>query len=152
MDVYENIDKLGLVLPDPPKIGGVYLPAKQVGNLLYLSGVGPVIDGKPIFTGKIGNNLTLEQGREAAQVVVLNMLSIIQNKLGDLNEVTGVIKILGWVASASNFNRQPEVINAASQLLVDIFGMDGQHSRSAIGVNVLPGNIPVEIEGIFQVR
>jgi enamine deaminase RidA (YjgF/YER057c/UK114 family) len=151
MCVYENLKKLNLELPAPPPPGGVYVPVKQVGNLLFTAGQGPTVDGKPIYTGKLGKDLTIEQGQEAAKVVALNMLSVLHQHLGDLNRIKNVVKLLGLVASAPGFGEQPRVVNAASQLLVDVFGEKGRHARSAIGTNELPGNIPVEIEGIFEV-
>jgi len=151
MNVYENLEKLGLTLPVPPAIGGIYVPVKQVGNLLYTSGQGPSVNGKPAYTGKLGQDLTIEQGQEAARITILNTLSVLHTYLGDLNKIKNVVKLLGFVASAPNFGDQPKVINGASQLLIDIFEENGAHARSAIGTNELPGNIPVEIEAIFEI-
>ncbi|MHB1654693.1 MAG: RidA family protein [Desulfitobacteriaceae bacterium] len=151
MNVYENLEKLGLTLPVPPAIGGIYVPVKQVGNLLYTSGQGPSVNGKPAFTGKLGQDLTIEQGQEAARIIILNTLSVLHTYLGDLNKIKNVVKLLGFVASAPNFGDQPKVINGASQLLIDIFEEKGAHARSAIGTNELPGNFPVEIEAIFEI-
>ncbi len=151
MDVYENLEKMGLVLPSPPQAGGKYVPTKKIGNLVYTSGQGPTVDGKPVVTGKLGGELSIEDGYEAARVCMLNVLSVLQDQIGDLNTVKNVVKVLGFVASASGFNAQPEVINGGSQLLIDVFGEKGKHARSAIGTNELPGNIPVEIEVIFEV-
>ncbi len=152
MDVYENLKKLGLQIPSPPPVGGKYVPAKQVGNLVYTSGQGPIVEGKPAYTGKVGKELSLEQGQEAAKICILNTLSVLEKAIGNLNRVKNVVKVLGFVASAPNFNQQPAVINAGSQLLIDVFGDKGQHARSAIGTNELPGNIPVEIEVIFEIE
>jgi len=151
MNVYENLEKLGLTLSVPPAIGGIYVPVKQVGNLLYTSGQGPSVNGKPAYTGKLGQDLTIEQGQEAARITILNTLSVLHAYLGDLNKIKNVVKLLGFVASAPNFGDQPKVINGASQLLIDIFEENGAHARSAIGTNELPGNIPVEIEAIFEI-
>ncbi len=152
MDVYENLKKLGLQIPAPPPVGGKYVPAKQVGNLVFTSGQGPIVEGKPAFTGKVGKELDLEKGQEAAKICILNTLSVLEKAIGNLNRVKNVVKVLGFVASAPNFNQQPAVINAGSQLLMDVFGEKGQHARSAIGTNELPGNIPVEIEVIFEIE
>jgi len=151
MDVYGNLKRLGLELPAPPAPGGLYAPVKQVGNLLYTSGQGSNVNGKSAFIGKVGSDLTIEQGQEAARIVALNILSVLHAYLGDLNKIKNVVKILGFVASAPGFGEQPKVINGASQLLIDVFGESGKHTRSAIGSNELPGNIPVEIEGIFEI-
>jgi len=152
MCVYENLKRLNLELPVPPPRGGVYVPVKQVGNILYTAGQGPIVDGKPAFTGKVGKDLSIEEGQEAARICILNTLSVVHQYLGDLNKIKNVVKLLGFVASIADFNSQPQVINGGSQLLVDIFGEKGQHARSAIGTNELPGNIPVEIEAIIEIE
>ncbi|TVQ35974.1 MAG: RidA family protein [Spirochaetaceae bacterium] len=149
MDVYGRLDQMGLSLPAPPARGGVYVPVRQVGQMLFVSGQGPVVDGAPAFTGKVGADRTIEEGREAARICMLNTLAWLHEHLGDLNRLTGVAKLLGFVASAAGFNQQPQVVNGASELLVDLFGDSGWHARSAIGVNELPGDITVEIESIF---
>ena len=152
MSVYENLKKLHIELPGPPAKGGIYVPVRQVGNLIFTSGVGPMVNGAPAFVGKIGKDLTIEEGQLAARIVAINILSILHQYLTDLNRIKQVVKILGFVASAEKFGSQPQVINGASQLFVDVFGEIGQHARSAIGTNELPGDIPVEIEGIFEVK
>src|SRR4030065_1219772 len=150
MSVYDNLEEFHIELPSPPAKGGIYVPVRQVGNLIFTSGVGPIVNGTPAFVGKIGKDLTIEEGQLAARIVAINILSILHQYLTDLNRIKQVVKILGFVASAENFGSQPQVINGASQLFVDVFGENGQHTRSAIGTNELPGNIPVEIEGIFE--
>lgn len=152
MDVYDVLKNKGIAIPTPPPLGGVYVPVKQIGNICYTSGAGPVINGKPVMTGKIGAELTIEQGQEAAKVCILNILSVLEKHLGDLNRVKNAVKMLAFVASAPGFNAQPQVINAASELLGEVFGEKGRHARSAIGTNELPNNIPVEIEVIFEVE
>ncbi len=152
MDIYENLKKLGITLPEPPPLGGLYVPVKQTGSLLYCSGQGPTVKGVPIMTGKIGAELSIEQGQEAARACVVNVLSILHAFTGDLNRIAGVVKILVFVASAPGFNRQPEVANGGSQLFIDVFGEGGRHCRSAVGHNELPGDIPVELEGIFELK
>lgn len=150
MGVYERLNELGIKLPAPPPIGGLYVPVKVVGNIAFVSGHGPTIDGKPVMTGKVGSGLTIGQGQEAARLVALNILATLHEYLGDLNRIKSVVKLLGLVASADGFNEQPSVINAASQIFIDIFGEAGWHARSAMGTNELPGGIPVEIEMIFE--
>ncbi len=152
MDVYEKLKELGLQLPQPPAKGGVYTPCKLTPEgYAYLSGCGPVVDGQSI-TGKLGKEFTVEQGQQFAQNCMLNVLAVLQREIGDLNKVTDLVKLLVFVASEDNFYAQPEVANGASSLLVSLFGdRITPPARSAIGLNVLPGNIPVEIEAIFRV-
>jgi enamine deaminase RidA (YjgF/YER057c/UK114 family) len=154
MCIYEKIKKLGFELPKPAIPMGVYFPAKEFGEkFIYISGQGPIVKGKPLFTGKVGKEIILEEGQKAAVACILNVLGALNDKIKDLNKVKNVVKILGFVACTEDFYDQPKVINAASQLLVDIFGEDiGKASRSAVGTNVLPGNIPVEIEALFEVE
>ena len=151
MDIYKKLRELNIVLPQPPPLGGIYKPVKQVGNLLYVSGQGPTENGIPLLRGKIGQECTIEDGQHAARLCVLNALSNLQQYLGDLNEIKSVVKLLVFVASAKDFGQQPQVANGASQLLVELFGQEqGIGVRSAIGTNELPDNIPVEIEFIFE--
>ena len=150
MNIYENLKKMGIELPPPPPRGGIYVPVKQIGNLLFTAGQGCTLNGTPVVQGKAGADVTMEEAQKAARIAALNMLSILHDYTGDLNRIKNVVKILGFVASAPGFGNQPQVMNGASQLLVDVFGEAGQHARSAIGTNELPGNITVEIEGIFE--
>jgi len=154
MCIYEKMKELGIELPKQAVPMGVYFPAKEFGEkFIYISGQGPALDGKPLYVGKVGKELSLEEGQKAAYVCMLNVLSALNKKVKDLNRVKNAVKILGFVACAESFYDQPKVINAASQLLVDIFGEEiGKASRSAIGTNVLPGNIPVEIEALFEIE
>lgn len=151
MCVYENLKKLGLELPTAPPKGGIYVPAKEFsGNLVYISGCGPALNGNKIV-GKLGEDFTTEQGYEYAKNCALNILAVLEAKIGDLNKVKSVVKILALVACANDFYEHPQVANGASQLLMDVFGEEiGTPSRSAIGTNALPGNMPVEIEAIFE--
>lgn len=151
MNVYDQLMRLEIKLPAPPPIGGLYLPVKQVGSLLYVSGQVASLEGKPMYVGKVGAERTVEEAQLAARLCILNTLSVLENYLGDLNKIVSAVKLLGFVASAPNFNNQPQVINAGSQLLIDIFGEYGKHARSAVGVNELPGNYTVEIESIFLI-
>lgn len=154
MNVNDRMKELGIIIPNPPAPGGIYSSAVQFnGNLLYSSGCGSQVDGKPVYLGKLGSDLTLEQGQEAAVACMKNVLSVVRENIGDLDRIKRVVKILALVASDNNFYYQPAVINPASQLLIDIFGEEsGKAARSAIGVNVLPGNIPVEIEVLFELK
>lgn len=148
----QRLQELGIELPPPPKPVGSYVPAVQVGDLLFMSGNGPLRAGKPLMQGRVGEHLTVEQGSEAARETMLNLLSTLRDTLGSLDRVERIVKILGFVNSASDFTQQPAVINGASELLLQIFGERGRHARSAIGTSVLPFGIPVEIEMIVQVR
>ncbi len=152
MEVEKRLVSLGLTLPDAPRPLANYQPAVLDGNLLYTCGASCIVNGKPKFTGRVGADLTLEQGYEAARITALNLLSIVKAAVGDLDRIERMVKILGFVNSASDFHRQPEVINGASDLLVELLGDKGRHARSALGTNNLPMNIPVEIELIVRVN
>jgi len=146
-----RIKALGLELPPVPKPIASYVPAVRTGNLVFLAGQGPVVDGKPTITGKLGAELTEEQGYKAARSTVLTLLAVLRGEIGSLDKVRRVVKLVGFVSSAPGFSRQPWVVNGASDLLVEIFGDAGKHARSSIGVNELPLNIPVEIELVVEV-
>ncbi len=148
-----RLRELGIELPPPPKPVAVYVPAVRVGNTLYTSGHGPRrLDGASV-QGKVGKDLTLEQGYEAARIVGLNVLSSVRNTLGSLDKVVRLVKVLGMVNCTSDFTKQPQVINGFSELMVQVFGEQmGKGARSAVGMGSLPSNIAVEIEAIFEVR
>jgi enamine deaminase RidA (YjgF/YER057c/UK114 family) len=120
--------------------------------LLFIAGHSPKKDGRYPYLGKVGAEVTLEQGQESARNCVMNCLASVQEHLGDLNRVKGVIKLVGYVASAPTFTRQPEIINAASDLLIALFGEAGRHARTSVGMAVLPGDIPVEIDMVLEVE
>lgn len=152
MDVYQNLKEKGIELPQAATPLGLYAPVRQAGNLLFVSGQGPNVNGKAVLTGKVGAELSLEEGQYAASVCAKNILAALEAYTGDLNKIAGCIKIFGLVASAAGFNAQPAVINACSQMMIDAFGEAGRHARSAVGTNELPGDIPVEIEAIFELK
>lgn len=152
MDIEAKLKALGLTLPEPPQPVAAYVPAVQVGDLLFLSGTSCYKDGEFLFTGRVGAELTIEQGYSAAQQTALNLLSVIKSTLGNLDQVKRVVKLNGYVNSAPDFDRQPEVINGASELFEELYGERGKHARTAIGVSDLPAHIPVEIELIIQVN
>ncbi|HEX2924886.1 MAG TPA: RidA family protein [Ruminiclostridium sp.] len=154
MNVNDRMKELCINIPNPPPLGGIYSPAVEFNNnLVYSSGCGPQVDGKPLYLGKMGSELVLEQGQQAGVACMKNVLSVVRQRIGDLDRIKRVVKILAFVSSDNNFYDQPAVINPASQLLIDIFGEEaGKAARSAIGVNVLPGNIPVEIEVLFELK
>jgi enamine deaminase RidA (YjgF/YER057c/UK114 family) len=146
----ENLKKLGITLPAPPTPVANYVTSVRVGNLLFLAGHGPT-PGTP--AGKVGKELTLEQGAQAARQTGLNLLATTRAALGSLDKVKRVVKVLGMVNSAPGFADQPKVINGFSDLMVEVFGEAiGKHARSAVGMAELPNNIPVEIEMILEVE
>ncbi|MDH5362322.1 MAG: RidA family protein [Aigarchaeota archaeon] len=152
MRVEKRLGELGLQLPPVQKPIASYVPAVKVGAFVFSSGQGPLVDGRPKYIGRLGEELTLEQGYEAARICTLNCLAAINAEVGSLDYVDRVVKVLGFVSSTEGFTEQSRVLNGASDLLVKIFGEKGRHARSAIGVNVLPMNIPVEVEIIVKLE
>ena len=146
-----RVAELSLQLPPPPPPGGIYKPVVITGNLAYVSGHGPLKDDGTFITGRVGADLDLAAGQAAARQTGLALLSTMRAQLGSLDRVKRVIKTLGLVNSTDDFNEQPKVINGYSELFREVFGEDGVGARSAIGTNVLPGNIPVEIEVIVEI-
>lgn len=147
-----KLEALGLTLPPVSAPIGSYVTCKRQGNLLYLSGAGPIVQGEVLYKGKVGAEITPDVGYEAAKVSALNLIANLKAELGDLSKVKSIVKLLGLVACADGFYGQPGVINGASDLLFEVFGEKGRHARSAIGVFSLPMNIPVEIEMIVEVE
>jgi len=152
MRAESRLTELGLILPPVPKPGGIYKPIVQVGQLIYVSGHGPMRPDGSLITGKVGLDLTEEQGFEAARAVGLTLLATVRASLGSLDRIQRTIKTLGMVNSTPDFQRHPAVINGFSQLLQDLFGDDGVGARSAVGMGSLPGNIAVEVEVIFELK
>lgn len=151
MVIEQRIESLGITLPPPPSPAAMYVPVKQMGNALYISGQLPLEDGKLAFIGKAGGELTLEEAQQAARLCIINMLAVVKRYLGDLDRVKNVIKLQAFVNSSEGFDQQHIVVNAASQLLFGVFGEIGRHARSAVGTNQLPMNATVEIEAIFEI-
>lgn len=150
--VEEKIRALGLELPPPPPSGGIYHPVLITGNQLYVSGQGPVQSDGQLIKGKVGTDLSLEEGQLAARQVALTMLSTIKAQIGDLSKIKRLIKTLGMVNCHPEFEQHPQTINGFSQVMVDVFGEEyGRGARSAVGMS-LPGNIAVEVECIFEVH
>jgi len=152
MDIYAKLKELNIELPQTPKAMAMYVPVKIVGNMAYVSGQIPIADGKFTCTGKVGRDVTVEQAQAAAKQIALNTLAALHEYAGDLNKIKNVVKVMGFVTSADGFGEQPAVINAFSQMMVDVFGECGRHARSAVGTNELPMNISVEIESIFEIE
>ena len=152
MSAQAKIKELGITLPPPPKPGGNYVPGVKVGNLLFLSGHGPSrVEGQPSVRGKVGRELSTEDGYKIARDVGINLLGTAHALLGSLDKVKRIVKVLGMVNSAEGFGDQPKVINGFSDLMVEVFGENGRHARSAVGMAELPSGIPVEIEMILEV-
>ena len=155
MHAERKLETLGLSLPPIPQPVANYVPLVRTGNLLFVSGHGPgvVTDGKLSFIqGKLGKDLDVEQGYDAARQVMLNVLQSVKQELGDLDKVKRVVKLLGFVNCTPDFPDQPKVINGASDLLVELFGERGRHARSAVGMQQLPFGIAVEIEMVVEVE
>ena len=152
-DPETRLQQLHLTLPEPPKPMAKYKPAVLAGNFLYVSGHGPAkLNDKSPVTGRVGADLTAAQGKEAARLVGLNILSTVKSTLGSLDKVKRLVKTLGMVNCTADFKEQPQVINGFSELMADVFGEDaGVGARSAVGMGSLPMNIPVEVECIFEV-
>ena len=151
MSPEDKLKELGIELPEAPSPLGSYVPVIRTGNLVFLSGILPFVDGNLLRQGKVGEDITIDDAREDAKRAVMNALAVLRSHIGSLNTVKRCIKITGYIASSPDFTEQPQVLNAASDLLYDIFGEAGRHARAAIGVTVLPLNAPVEIEFIFEV-
>jgi enamine deaminase RidA (YjgF/YER057c/UK114 family) len=153
MSIEQRLKELGLELPPAPRPVGNYVPGVLVGNLLFMSGVGPRRADGSAVTGKLGAGLTNEQGYDAARAVGLNMLANVRTVLGSLDRIERVVKVLGMVNCAPEFNDMPKVINGFSDLFVELLGEErGRGARSAVGMVALPGQIAVEVEMVLQVR
>lgn len=151
MTVAAKLKELGITLPEPPRPVATYLPAVRTGNLVFVSGQLPFVDGKLLKVGKLGGNFTVEEGQEAARRATLNALAILNHLVGSLDAVTQVVRLTVYVASASGFTDQPRVANGASELLINVFGEVGRHARAALGAAELPLGAPVEIELVVEV-
>jgi enamine deaminase RidA (YjgF/YER057c/UK114 family) len=147
-----RLAELGIALPPPPKPVASYLPAVRSGSLLFISGQLPTENGRVLFPGKVPADLSIEDATAAARVAVLNALAVAQAELGSLDRVAWVVRLTGHVASAPGFTAQPAVINGASDLLFQVFGERGRHSRAALGAAELPLGAPVEIELILEIE
>jgi enamine deaminase RidA (YjgF/YER057c/UK114 family) len=151
-DAETKLKEKGIVLIPPSSPVANYVNVVRVGNLLYLAGKGPLKTDNTYITGKIGKDLTIEQGYEAARITAISHLSVIKNELGSLNKVKRIVKVLGMVNCTEDFKDQPKVINGYSDLMVEIFGENGKHARSAVGMYSLPFNMAVEIEVIVEIK
>ena len=147
----EKIKSLGINLPIPPSPAGSYIPVVKSGNLLYVSGQIPMEDGKVAFTGKVSDT-NIETAQKSARICAINILAQLKKELGDLEKISKIVRISGFVNSVPEFTQQPKVINAASDLFYEIFGECGKHSRIAVGVSSLPLNSMTEIDAIVEIK
>jgi enamine deaminase RidA (YjgF/YER057c/UK114 family) len=145
-----RLRELGYELPPAPQPAGSYVPATRAGTLLFTAGQVPLQGGELAKTGKVGDAVTLEEAQEAARLCALNALAAAAAEVGGLNNISRIVKVTGFVASAEGFNGQPQVLNGASDLLGDVFGEAGLHARSAVGVAELPLDAPVEVELVAE--
>ena len=152
MSVAERLKALGLTLPAVPVPVANYVPSRQFGNIVFASGQTPTIDGVLTMRGKLGADISVEQGQEGARLSVLNCLAAVAGLIGDLERVEAVLKLTGYVASAPGFVDQPTVVNGASVLLEEVLGDAGKHARAALGLAELPGGAPVEVDLVLAVR
>ncbi|GLV51444.1 LysR family transcriptional regulator [Thermobispora bispora] len=148
----QRLAELGLALPEVAAPLAAYVPAVRSGAYVYTSGQLPLVEGKLPATGKVGAEVPVEEAQRLARICALNALAAVKSVVGDLSSVVRIVKVVGFVASAPGFTGQPQVVNGASELLVDVFGEAGKHARSAVGVAVLPLDAPVEVELIAEVR
>ena len=151
-DAETKLKEMGIVLIPPSSPVANYVNAVRTGNLLYLAGKGPLKADNTYVTGKVGKDLTIEQGYEAARITAINHLAVLKNELGSLNKIKRIVKVLGMVNCTEDFKDQPKVINGYSDLMVEIFGDNGKHARSAVGMYSLPFNMAVEIEVIVEIE
>lgn len=152
MQVEKHLEKLGIKIEEAVAPLANYVSVQRAGDLLFLSGAGPVRDGKATMVGRLGDNLTVEQGYTAAREGGINLICALKSYLGDLDRVEQIVKLLGFVNCTPDFGAQPAVIDGASDVLVQAFGDGGRHARSAVGVCALPMGIPVEVEIIVRVK
>ena len=151
-DTEERIAALNITLKDAPPPVANYVNAVRTGNLMFMAGKGPTKPEGGYVTGKVGTDLTVEEGYEAAKLTAIAQLSVLKQELGDLNKVVRIVKVLGMVNSDSSFTQHPEVINGFSDLMVEVFGERAKHARAAVGMGSLPRNIAVEIEMIVEIQ
>jgi enamine deaminase RidA (YjgF/YER057c/UK114 family) len=152
VDAEAKLKRLGIELPEPPKPVANYVGAVRTGNLIFLAGAGPRRDDGSYMTGRLGQDLAIEQGYQAARQTGIIQLAVLKAELGDLNKVKRIVKVLGMVNSAPSFTEQPKVVNGFSDLMVEVFGDRGKHARSAVGMVALPMNIAVEVEMVVEVE
>ena len=147
-----KLKELKLQIPDVPKPVAAYIPAKQTGNLVFTAGQLPMVNGELISKGLLGQDVDIDEANKAARICTLNALAAIKGVIGDLDRIKQIVRVVGYVASIPTFTQQPAVVNGASEILLEIFGENGKHARSAVGMAVLPLNASVEIELTVEVE
>jgi len=152
VSIEDRLQELGIVLPKANPPAAIYCPGVQAGKLIFTAGQTPKTDGKLQYTGKLGQDLTVEEGQAAARLCILSCLAILKNAAGTLDHVERIVKLTGFVNAASSFTQHSQVIDGASKLLYDIFGAAGSHARSAVGCASLPGNACCEIEVVAALK
>ncbi|ACB85219.1 RidA family protein [Natranaerobius thermophilus] len=148
----KKLQELGIELPEPPKPVASYVPSVKSGNMVFVSGQIPLVQGNLQYEGKVGGEVSLEDAYEAAKLCTINCLSVVKGEIGDLSKIKKIVKVTGYVSSESGFNKQPQVINGSSDFLGEVFGEVGEHSRAAVGVSELPLNSPVEVDMIVEIE
>lgn len=151
MPLHSRLEELGYTLPPVPEPRGSYVPAVCSGSFIFTAGQLPLKEGELLYEGKVGGEVTLEQAREAAELCTVNALAAAASAVGDPDDLGRILRITGYVASSLEFNDQPQVLNAASELVGEVFGERGAHARSAVGVAELPMNAPVELELVAEI-
>jgi enamine deaminase RidA (YjgF/YER057c/UK114 family) len=152
VNVESRIEQIGLNIPEAPKPVAAYIPAKQTGKLVFTAGQLPIVNGELISKGLLGQDVEIDEANKAARICTLNALAAIKGVIGDLDRIKQIVRVVGYVASVPTFTQQPAVVNGASELLLEIFGENGKHARSAVGMAVLPLNASVEIELTVEVE
>ncbi|MFS8573600.1 MAG: RidA family protein, partial [Clostridia bacterium] len=147
-----RLAELGIQLPPVPTPMAAYVPTVRAGNLVFVSGQVARRDGKLLYEGRVGTEVTVEQGYECARLCALNALAALRAEVGSLDRVRRIVKVTGWVNCHPDFTQQPQVINGASELLLEVFGDNGRHARAAVGASGLPGGTPVEVELVAEVE
>lgn len=150
--IENKLKELGIELSGVPTPLGAYKPCVRTSNLLYISGQLPIKDGTLLYSGKVGDEVSAEQGKQAARQAAINCVSVLKHELGQLEHVNRIVKVTGYIASAQGFGEQADVVNGASELFFDVFGEKGVHARVAVGVFELPKGSPVEIEVIAEIE
>jgi enamine deaminase RidA (YjgF/YER057c/UK114 family) len=151
-NIESRIKEIGFSLPEAPKPVAAYIPAKQTGNLVFTAGQLPMVNGELISKGLLGQDVEIDEANKAARICTLNALAAIKGVIGDLDRIKQIVRVVGYVASVPTFTQQPAVVNGASELLLEIFGENGKHARSAVGMAVLPLNASVEIELTVEIE
>lgn len=152
MSVADTLKNMGITLPEPPQPAGAYVRAKKTGNLIFVAGQLPIVSGDLKYAGRVGDNISLQDGYEAAKLCAINVLSILQAEAGSLDNIAQIVRVEGFVCSADGFTDQPKVINGASDFFSEVLGDAGSHARLAIGVKELPLGASVELSAIAEVK